>query len=450
MKENPVIFDEGKNRYENHLVLSRKYRPATLDDIVGQEVLVTSIRNAFSLDKIAHAFLFTGVRGVGKTTVARVIALGLNCLKHEKPTTSPCGKCSNCLAIMNDRYDEVTEIDAASHTGVDEIRDLVEGMKYKTVSGRYRVYIIDEVHMLSLSAFNALLKTIEEPPSHVKFIFCTTEVKKIPITILSRCQRYDLRRVGIKELNSHIKKITISEKINISDDAIHLLSKVSEGSVRDSLTFLEQAIIGVDCKKKITEEILRNMMGLSDGEKIIQLLEKIIAGDVEKSLEILEDITNCGAEPLLIIQELLSMVHLMAYIKVTDGKNEKEIAENAYNKLKEISADISIPIIGKLWHMFVKALDEINICSNPYDALEMILIRISFSSNLPDPSILVKDLYKEYKGNDVIENTDNKNIREKIDKLASEDNREIKDILESFPESEIVNTDDNQKKRGDL
>ena len=269
---NKEVSDD--NSSYDYQVLARRYRPKNFDNLIGQTSTVRILSNAFKLNRIAHAFLFTGVRGVGKTTAARIVARGLNCLNTDKPTIAPCGKCSSCSAAANDRHVDIIEIDAASHTGVDDMRELTEGVRYKPSVGRFRIYIIDEVHMLSKQAFNALLKTLEEPPEHAKFIFCTTEIRKIPITVLSRCQKFDLRRVSSTEIINHLKMICESEKVLIDSESLNLLARSSEGSVRDSLSLLDQAIsIG---KNDIKAEDVKVMLGLSDKSKVWDLFDSLM------------------------------------------------------------------------------------------------------------------------------------------------------------------------------
>ena len=275
--------DSENNSSYDYQVLARRYRPKNFDNLIGQTSTVRILSNAFKLNRIAHAFLFTGVRGVGKTTAARIVARGLNCLNTDNPTISPCGKCSSCIAAANDRHVDIIEIDAASHTGVDDMRELTEGVRYKPSVGRFRIYIIDEVHMLSNQAFNALLKTLEEPPEHAKFIFCTTEIRKIPITVLSRCQKFDLRRVSTSEIINHLKMICESENVLIDSESLNLLARSSEGSVRDSLSLLDQAIsIG---KNDIKAEDVKVMLGLSDKSKVWDLFDSLMEGDPLKVIK---------------------------------------------------------------------------------------------------------------------------------------------------------------------
>ena len=296
-------------------VLARKYRPQTFADLIGQETLVQILTNAIITNRIANAYLLTGVRGVGKTTTARLIAMSLNCENRKEDSCEPCGNCDSCQSIRSDHNLDVIEMDAASKTGVDDVREIIDNVKYKPVNSLFKIFIIDEVHMLSKSAFNALLKTLEEPPEHVKFIFATTEVKKIPVTILSRCQRFDLKRVESENLAKHIKKISSLEKVKIDDDAIALLVRAGDGSVRDSISLLDQAIINNDVE--VTAETITTMLGLADRGKIYDLVENITKGNTSNSLIIYRDLYNSGADILMIFEELLNAIHSITQIKIS-------------------------------------------------------------------------------------------------------------------------------------
>ena len=289
-------------------VLSRKYRPKKLKEVIGQNFTVRTLTNAFANEKLAHAFLFTGIRGVGKTTIARIIAMGLNCETENKPIANPCGICSNCKAILQDRYEDVLEIDAASNTGVDDVREIISSLKYRPSKGSYKVFIIDEVHMLSNSAFNALLKTIEEPPSFVKFIFCTTEMQKIPITIVSRCQKYNLNRVTLTALCNYLEEIVDLEKLDISKQAISVIARNSEGSIRDSLTILDQCILSFN-NENIDVENVNQTMGLTSQSFLLNLYTNMINGDIFNANKVLHNIYKNGAAPKQIIDDLLNVTY---------------------------------------------------------------------------------------------------------------------------------------------
>jgi DNA polymerase III, subunit gamma and tau len=292
---------------QEYRVLARKYRPQRFSDLIGQQVLVQTLTNAIQNNRIAHAYLLTGVRGIGKTTTARLIAMSLNCESRDSNSHEPCGNCDSCKSIRDDRNMDVIEMDAASKTGVDDIREIIDNIKYKPVNCKYKIFIIDEVHMLSKSAFNALLKTLEEPPEHIKFIFATTESRKIPITIISRCQRFDLHRVSNNDLNSHIDSIAQKEKIKINQDAISLIVRSSEGSIRDGLSLLDQAIASEN--EKITAKSIIQMLGLADRSKIFELMNSIFEGDAPKSLLIFNELYNSGADILMIFDEMLKVTH---------------------------------------------------------------------------------------------------------------------------------------------
>ncbi len=307
---------------EAYRVLARKYRPSDFTGLIGQEALVRTLSNAFALGRIAHAFMLTGVRGVGKTTTARIIARALNCIgpdgKRTAPTIHPCGVCEPCIAIAESRHVDVQEMDAASRTGIDDIREIIEGVRYAPASARYKVYIIDEVHMLSKQAFNGLLKTLEEPPPHVKFIFATTELRKVPVTVLSRCQRFDLRRIETPELVAHLEGIAQKESVAIEMPALALIARAAEGSVRDALSLLDQAIAHEE-QGAITAESVRAMLGLADRGRILDLFEKVLGGNIAEALSDLRELYDRGADPLAIIQDLLETTHFLTRVKVAPG-----------------------------------------------------------------------------------------------------------------------------------
>jgi len=306
----------------NYRVLARKYRPETFADLIGQEVLVRTLSNAFASGRIAHAFILTGIRGIGKTTTARIIARGLNCIGPDglgEPTTTPCGVCANCTAIAQDRHVDVIEMDAASNTGVDNMRDLIDSVQYAPVSARYKVYIIDEVHMLSKSAFNAILKTLEEPPPHVKFIFATTEIRKIPVTIISRCQKFDLKRVEMEELTEHLVRVAGKESIALTADCASLIAAAAEGSVRDALSLLDQAIaMHTDSAGavNIVAESVRDMLGLADKTQSFTLLKYLFGGDTRAALADAQRLYHQGADPAMLLSDLLDITHYLTRIVV--------------------------------------------------------------------------------------------------------------------------------------
>ena len=398
--------DSEDNSSYDYQVLARRYRPKNFDNLIGQTSTVRILSNAFKLNRIAHAFLFTGVRGVGKTTAARIVARGLNCLNTDNPTIAPCGKCSSCIAAANDRHVDIIEIDAASHTGVDDMRELTEGVRYKPSVGRFRIYIIDEVHMLSNQAFNALLKTLEEPPEHAKFIFCTTEIRKIPITVLSRCQKFDLRRVSTSEIINHLKMICESENVLIDSESLNLLARSSEGSVRDSLSLLDQAIsIG---KNDIKAEDVKVMLGLSDKSKVWDLFDSLMEGDPLKAIKNYEDLLNDGSDPFLLIEELMRICHnVTRTIAVPTLDMSQSMSEFEVVRAKNSAKNLNIPSVNKCWQILIKGQVEIQSTYSIKEATEMILLRIIYAAKIPNLTDLIEksDLIK--KKNDIVDHSIN-------------------------------------------
>ena len=334
--------------YKEYKVLARKYRPQKFKDLVGQELLVQIISSAIINNRLAHAYVLTGVRGVGKTTTARLIAMSINCQKRDKENCEPCGDCDSCKSTGIDSNLDVFEMDAASNTGVDDIREIIDNVKYKPVIGKYKIFIIDEVHMLSKSAFNALLKTLEEPPEHVKFIFATTEVKKIPITVLSRCQRFDLLRIENKVLTEHLLNIVSKEKIDIDKDAVALIVRAADGSIRDGLSLLDQAITNQNIK--IDSKSIITMLGLAEREKIFDLLEKILEGDSLNALDLYRKQYDLGADVLMIFDELMNVVHFLTQIKIAPNlKDDIYIPELERTRGVEISSKLkSLKLFSKM------------------------------------------------------------------------------------------------------
>lgn len=389
--QNGFFNEQEMGVMQEYKVLARKYRPQNFKDLIGQDVLVRTLSNAIKSDRIAHAFILTGIRGVGKTTTARIIARAMNCLSSEenKPTVNPCGKCEHCVAIGEDRHQDVLEMDAASHTGVNDIREIIENVRYKPISARFKIYIIDEVHMLSNSAFNALLKTLEEPPAHVKFIFATTEIRKIPITILSRCQRFDLKRVDAAELAEHFMNVVKKEGFSAEENAIKLIANVASGSVRDGLSILDQAI--ALSTESVTEELTRQMLGLADSEETYRLYEYLIKGEVSEALEQAKILYNKGADPLLIIQDLLNINYVVSRVKFSDSVMA-ELPETEARKAKDLSGSLSIPFLARSWQMLLKGLDEIKIAHMPFPAFEMLIIRFCHLSEMQTPAEIIKEL----------------------------------------------------------
>ena len=380
----------------NYVVLARKYRPQSFNELLGQDALVKTITNAIKNNRLHHAYILTGIRGVGKTTTARIIAKALNCIGKDAVSgvaVNPCGICENCRAIAESRHIDVLELDAASHTGVGDIREILDGVRYKPTNGRYKVYIIDEVHMLSNSAFNALLKTLEEPPSHVIFIFATTEIRKVPVTILSRCQRFDLQRLSIELLMGHFKNIAQKEGFKAEEEALHLIAKAADGSCRDGLSLLDQAIsLGAG---EVKTDIVKEMVGLADRGHTFELFENLVSGKTDEVMTNVAKQYIDGANPIMILQDLINVTHLLAKVKiVAESINDAALSENERDFCVRVAPQVSIAVLSKMWQMFIKGLSEINMAPSQADALEMVLIRVAYSANLPTPAELLDGLKK--------------------------------------------------------
>ena len=375
-------------------VLARKYRPETFSDLIGQEAMVRTLKNAFDADRIAQAFMMTGIRGVGKTTTARIIAKGMNCIGLEGntgPTTSPCGQCEHCVAISEGRHVDVFEMDAASRTGVDDIREIIDSVHYRAASARFKIYIIDEVHMLSNNAFNALLKTLEEPPEHVKFIFATTEIRKVPVTVLSRCQRFDLRRIEPEEMIKMLQNLAKLENASISNEALALITRASEGSARDAQSLLDQAISHGAGETSVDQ--VRAMLGLADRGRVLDLFEFIMRGQAKEALNELGSQYSDGADPIGIIRDLAEVTHWVSVIKITpDATDDPTVSPDEKTRGQAFSQSLSMRILTRTWQLLLKALEEISSAPNPMMAAEMAVIRITHVSDLPSPEELVKKL----------------------------------------------------------
>jgi DNA polymerase III subunit gamma/tau len=375
-------------------VLARKYRPSTFAELIGQEAMVRTLSNAIAAGRVAHAFILTGVRGVGKTTTARILARMLNCVGPDSsggPTAAPCGRCEQCLAIAEDRHVDVIEMDAASRTGVDDIRDLTEGVRYRPVSGRFKVYIIDEVHMLSKNAFNALLKTLEEPPPDVKFIFATTEIQKVPVTVLSRCQRFSLRRVPIELLIRHYQQIAEAEGVDIEPAALALIARAADGSVRDGLSVLDQAM--ALSAGRIEEAAVRDMLGIADRRLVFDLLESALRGDAPTALAQLDGLYQGGADPLMVLQDLLDLSHFLTRVKLAPEAGAGDpIVEGDRERARPLAEKLGIPVLARAWQMLLKGLEEVQAAPSPIQAAEMVLVRLAYVADLPAPAELVRSL----------------------------------------------------------
>jgi DNA polymerase-3 subunit gamma/tau len=375
-------------------VLARKYRPSTFAELIGQEAMVRTLSNAISTGRVAHAFILTGVRGVGKTTTARILARALNCVGPDGtggPTADPCGRCAHCVAIAEDRHVDVMEMDAASRTGVDDIRDLTEGVRYRPVSGRYKVYIIDEVHMLSRNAFNALLKTLEEPPPDVKFVFATTEIHKVPVTVLSRCQRFSLRRVPVDLLIKHYREIADAEGVRVEPAALALIARAADGSVRDGLSLLDQAI--ALSAGHIDEAAIRDMLGIADRAAVFDLLESVLRGDAPAALAQLDHLYQNGGDPLLILQDLLDLSHFLTRLKLApEAGTADPIAEGDRERARPLAEKLPVSALARIWQMLLKGLEEVQIAPSPLQAAEMVLVRLAYVADLPTPAELVRSV----------------------------------------------------------
>ncbi|MFU8865205.1 MAG: DNA polymerase III subunit gamma/tau [Rhodobacterales bacterium] len=375
-------------------VLARKYRPETFADLVGQDAMVRTLRNAFAADRIAQAFIMTGIRGTGKTTTARIIAKGMNCIGPDGtggPTTDPCGQCEHCTAIMEGRHVDVMEMDAASRTGVGDIREIIESVHYRAASARYKIYIIDEVHMLSTSAFNALLKTLEEPPEHVKFIFATTEIRKVPVTVLSRCQRFDLRRIEPEVMIALLQKIAGAEGATITDDALALITRAAEGSARDATSLLDQAIS--HGAGETTADQVRSMLGLADRGRVLDLFDMIMRGDAGGALAELGAQYADGADPMAVLRDLAEVTHWISVVKITpDASEDPTVGPDERARGQTMAAGLPLRALARMWQMLLKALDEVAQAPNAMMAAEMAVIRLTHVADLPTPEELVRKL----------------------------------------------------------
>ncbi|MSP67201.1 MAG: DNA polymerase III subunit gamma/tau [Alphaproteobacteria bacterium] len=375
-------------------VLARKYRPTRFAELIGQEALVRTLTNAIRLDRVAHAFLLTGVRGVGKTTTARIIARMLNCIGPDGTgglTVEPCGVCQHCVAIAEDRHLDVIEMDAATHSKVEEIRELLDGVRYRPSTARCKVYIIDEVHMLSPHAFNALLKTLEEPPGHVKFVFATTELRKVPVTVLSRCQRFDLRRVEAERLVAHFADIAAREGIAAEPAALQLIARAADGSVRDGLSMLDQAI--AHGGHEVKEGEVAAMLGLADRSAILDLFAAVVRGDTRAALAEMRRQHALGADPVVVIQDLLALTHWITRLVVTpEAGADPGLTSGDQARGRELGATLPLPVLTRAWQMLLKGLSEVMAAPDPMGAAEMVLIRLAHVADLPTPADLVRRL----------------------------------------------------------
>ena len=430
----------------SYLVLARKYRPQNFDELVGQEVLVTTLCNAIKNNKLHHAYILTGIRGVGKTTTARIIAKTINCLNRDSGNEiKACGTCDNCVAISASKHQDVIEIDAASRTGVDDIREIIDSIAYAPVMAKYKIYIIDEVHMLSNSAFNALLKTLEEPPAHVKFIFATTEIRKVPITILSRCQRFDLRRLDESEIALHLKNILKKESLEADEQALELIAKMSEGSVRDSLSMLDQALSSNNHQQFLPADVVEKMLGLNDKAKVIELFESMLIGNFTASLDKFAQFYSYSSDVAQLIADLMEIVAKTTSVKLVKDYKLDGYSKFQQEKISAIANEISLSSLSRIWQMLLKGNSEVNFSNSPKMAFEMLLVRICHMIALPDLKEVLLDLNQSQNSSS--------NVVEKIAPIAKianpvpaekiSDTKEISDevvneILRNFEGAKIV------------
>src|SRR3954462_1640917 len=376
-------------------VLARKYRPQTFAELIGQDAMVTTLGNAIERGRVAHAFLLTGVRGVGKTSTARLIAKALNCIGPDgqgDPTISPCNVCEPCRAISEGRHIDVIEMDAASHPGIDDVREIIDAVRYASVSARYKIYIIDEVHMLSKSAFNALLKTLEEPPELVKFLFATTEVGKVPVTVLSRCQRFDLRRIPAEKLAAHFAEVSAAEGVEVEPEALGMIARAAEGSARDGLSILDQAI--AHGGGSVTAGEVRGMLGLADRGRIRRLLQLVLSGDATAALTELDEAHELGIEPTQLLRGLMESLHSATRAKVEANAGGMLSAEER-ESAAEMARQLSWGLIHRLWQMLLKGLQDVEVAPDPREAAEMALLRLIHAADMPDPATLLQKLSGE-------------------------------------------------------
>ena len=373
-------------------VLARKYRPQSFDQLIGQDAMVKTLANAIERGRIAHAFLLTGVRGVGKTSTARLIAKALNCIGPDgqgQPTITPCGTCEHCRAIAEGRHIDVIEMDAASHTGVDNMREIIDAVRYASVSARYKIYIIDEVHMLSKGAFNALLKTLEEPPEHVKFLFATTEVGKVPVTVLSRTQRFDLRRIDPERLVEHFAEVAKAEGVEVEPDALAMIARAAEGSARDGLSILDQAI--AHGAGKVTSEQVRDMLGLADRGRIRDLLELVLQGEANAALAAMDEAHDLGVDPASLLRGMMEALHSATRAKA-GAQTEALLSSEQREFADRLAERLTWGQIHRLWQMLLKGVSDVNVAPDPQEAATMAILRLIHSADLPDPASLVERL----------------------------------------------------------
>ena len=416
-----------------HKVLALKYRPKNFKELIGQDIMVSTITNSIKLNKLPNAYLLTGIRGVGKTTTARLIAKALNCNKNFL-TEVNCD-CSHCQEIDNSKHLDVLEMDAASRTGIDNIRELIESSKYNPTSAKYKIIILDEVHMLSKQAFNGLLKTLEEPPPHLKFIFATTEVKKIPVTIVSRCQRFDLHRVPVSTLLNNLQKVSKKENGKIADAALRLIAKASEGSVRDSLSLLDRALVSQEfIEKEIDENFIRKMLGVADRSKILEILKSIFEGDQKKSINGLRQMIDQGVDPINFLNDFLEIIYFIIQKKnLGEIESDLSTSESELETINLISKNISIPTLIIFWQFTLKGLDELSIVANQLLSLEMLVLRLLYLKDMPSYEAVLESIKK----NNLQQDQDSLVSKQQIKPHLNESNKSPKDQIKNISQTKL-------------
>ena len=425
----------------SYLVLARKYRPQNFNELVGQEVLVTTLTNAIKNNRLHHAYVLHGIRGVGKTTTARIIAKTINCLDDEMRLQGlACGVCKNCVAIANSHHQDVFEFDAASRTGVNDVREIIDSIAYAPVEARFKVYIIDEFHMMSDSAFNALLKTLEEPPPSVKFIFATTEINKVLPTILSRCQRFDLRRLDEIEIANHLKNILAKENFFAEEQAINLIAKYSEGSVRDSLSLMDQALASNNHDKTLSLAIVENMLGLSDRFRVIELLENLFAGDIKKSQKTFLEIYQNTSDILQLTRDILELIHKISLIKLLDDYQLDSYSKNQFDNLKKMADSLELSNLLRVWQLITKSIRDINSTGSAKIFFEMLIIRICHLVTLPDLKNVLLNIHENTNNNFIKENNSNNqnNLINPDNQNIDQNSELVLQILKSFEGSKLI------------
>lgn len=431
----------------SYVVLARKYRPQNFDELVGQDVLVKTLTNAIKNNRLHHAYILHGIRGIGKTTTARIIAKTLNCLNDETRNQGlACGVCKNCVAISNSHHQDVLELDAASKTGVNDVRQIIESIAYKPVEARYKIYIIDEFHMMSDSAFNAFLKTIEEPPADVKFIFATTEIREVPQTILSRCQKFDLRRLDENEIVLHLKNILAKEGFEAQEQALNLIAKISEGSVRDSLSLLDQALASNNHQQLLTSDIVEKMLGMNDRNLVLELFENLLNGDFSKAQQSFLKIYQSSSDISQLMLDLLELLHNVIILKTINNINTNSFSANQLNKLQDFAQNNDLSRLLRIWQLLSKAKAESNLMNPARMFFEILMIRICHLVALPDLKNILLELEQQNNGQapefEVVNNVNATNdfVGDLSSSSQNYNSQLVLKILQNFEGSKIINS----------